>query len=244
MTSIGIALFTVRGSLADNFDATLCEIANIGFSGVEFAWNYGGYEPHRLAALLEKINLRCCGIHAPSLEALCNPHDEIYDYAKQLKTPSISISCASNVADSWDETIDKLLVALDVCTGKGTHLSYHNHDAEFIPNKKTAFERLAEATENTDFLFEPDTYWIARAGGDPINILRKYAGRIKQVHIKDGMPNGKFSPLGDGTVGIENIVEVATGTGCQWLIYEQDVCLNHPFEDAKKSFCYLQKILS
>ena len=87
----------------------------------------------------------------------------------------------------------------------GLSFGYHNHDGEFarvIPGGIEAFagrryERLAtEGAEiiydgmlkNTDpslVFFELDVYWCVMGQQDPVAYMKKYADRIKVLHIKD-----------------------------------------------------------
>ena len=64
-TSVGIQLYTVRGDLQNDFAGTLKALADMGYDGVEFAWNYGGMSPSELANFLKDVGLRACGLHAP-----------------------------------------------------------------------------------------------------------------------------------------------------------------------------------
>ena len=54
---------------------------------------------------------------------------------------------------------------------------------------------LLESTDPSLVFFEPDVYWIEWGGADPVEYLRRYAGRCPYVHLKDVAADGSFEPL-------------------------------------------------
>jgi sugar phosphate isomerase/epimerase len=94
---------------------------------------------------------------------------------------------------------------------------YHNHYHEFQKfGGKTVYELLAEYTEADLVFLELDTYWAARAGVNPIDIIEKYQDRLILLHQKD-FPEGASDPLNlfDGIVDPERNIdfEVFAGAG-------------------------------
>ena len=45
---IAIQLYSVRDALKENFKGTMKKIADLGYDGVEFAWEFGGMEPEEV----------------------------------------------------------------------------------------------------------------------------------------------------------------------------------------------------
>src|SRR5690606_11136708 len=67
----------------------------------------------------------------------------------------------------------------------GLTFSYHNHDFEFERySGRPGLQILIEESDPA-LGFEIDTYWVQRGGGDPAYWIRKVAGRIPIVHLKD-----------------------------------------------------------
>ena len=52
---LGLQLYNFRNELNEDFRGTLKKIAALGFSGVEFAGNYGQIPPAELAGLLQEL---------------------------------------------------------------------------------------------------------------------------------------------------------------------------------------------
>ena len=66
----------------------------------------------------------------------------------------------------------------------GIELYYHTHHLEF---QKYDGEYLLDIIKNntTKLGFELDVHWIQRAGENPVEFVKKYAGRISLLHLKD-----------------------------------------------------------
>ncbi|TMF55033.1 MAG: TIM barrel protein [Chloroflexi bacterium] len=113
-----------------------------------------------------------------------------------------------------------------------------------------------------------DTGHIAYGGGDPVEIARTHARRVRHVHLKDlrrevradvlarhlgfrdAVSLGVFAPLGDGSLDLRGALGTLREAGYGgWLIVEQDVRLGvspiaAPLRDAKRSRAYLTEVLA
>lgn len=70
---------------------------------------------------------------------------------------------------------------------RGLEFCWHNHDKEFhkMDNGQLPFDYLMEKTDDELVKVEMDIYWVKKGGADPIEILQKYPGRVKIMHVKD-----------------------------------------------------------
>ena len=116
-------------------------------------------------------------------------------------------------------------------------------------------------------LAELDTCWVNVGGEDPVKFIRKYAGRVDIIHLKDfagkksenmyaliGVNDGKkedtvgdfeFRPVGMGLQDMPAIVKAAEESGTEWVVVEMDspsLGLT-PMECIEKSAAYLKTIL-
>jgi sugar phosphate isomerase/epimerase len=74
-----------------------------------------------------------------------------------------------------------------------------------------------------------DVAWITLGGADPAHILRKMAGRVPAIHLKDVYDTdeiGKWTAVGTGVVKIKESIEAATEIGVEWMTVEQDQLRN------------------
>ena len=114
--------------------------------------------------------------------------------------------------------------------------------------------------QNTDpelIAFGPDTAHLVVGGCDPVEIFRRYAARIKFVHLKDIMKNtplngadpgnrgfevySSFLELGKGTVDLHGVIEVLTGVKYDgYIIAELDESRLSNKESAQINMEYLK----
>jgi len=240
---VGIQLYTVRQQLGEDFDGVVRALARMGYQGVEFAGKYGERSPAELKAFLDDLGLRVCGMHCP-LDALLDAGSDAYKTAATLGSPYVTTSCAPQVAKDWAGTMDKIVRAGAVAASRGLTFTYHNHAQEFAPIEgKYALDALYERAPAATVQAELDTYWIQKGGVEPLAYLKKYAGRVPQVHLKDmAADDGSFAEVGEGILNMAGICAEAPALGARWLIVEQDVCRRPPLESAKISIENLKKL--
>jgi len=211
---------------------TLEQVAKMGYQGIE-----GG--PMQLlegdsAANLRRfhdLGLRVLTVSA-SREQLRDRLEEIAETARKLQAPRVTVwwgPCDSREnllrdAELYNEAGSKL-------KEHGLKLCYHNHDHEFRTtyNGLYALDVLAEHTDPQSLYFELDIAWITVGGEDPSKVLRRMAGRVPAIHVKDVlMQDGKpiFTGLGTGIVKIKEAVQTALDTGVEWVVVEQDKLKN------------------
>ncbi len=240
----GIQLYTVRQTLKDDFPGTIKALAEMGYDGVEFAWNYGGMTPEELAAFLQEVGLVACGLHAKKDE-VDRPDSDAYAYAKALGCPYVTTSLAGDVEAGWDAAMDLVAAAGETAHGLGLTFTYHHHAQEFAKiDGQYALDLLYARTDAVKVQCELDTFWIKRGGEDPVSYIRKYAGRVPQIHLKDMNTEGDFSEIGTGVIDVPGVLDVAKEIGAQWIIYEQDRCAGAEIDSARTSIRNLKSALS
>lgn len=138
----------------------------------------------------------------------------------------------------------------------GIDLYYHNHHVEFV---KYDGEYLLDIIKNTTkhMGFELDIHWIQRGGENPVEFIKKYAGRIRLLHLKDyrigevKMPEGEFNlekfmsafnnivefaEVGEGSLPVKECIEAGLEGGSEYFLIEQDATYGRDaFESLKIS---------
>jgi len=122
---------------------------------------------------------------------------------------------------------------------------YHNHDFEFKPNGQgvVPMDYFLENTNPAWVNFQMDLFWVTTAGVDPVNYINKYPGRFKMWHVKDRDEQGRFAPVGLGTIDFARILTYAQTSGLEYYIVEQDMVFDgmQPLEAIKISHDNLSK---
>ena len=145
----------------------------------------------------------------------------------------------------------------------GIDLYYHNHHMEFIKvDGKYLLDLLRENAPHMGF--ELDTHWIHRGGENPVEFIKKYAGSVRLLHLKDyrignvNMPDMtapdammkfmnaffnepvQFAELGQGTLPLKACIEAGLAGGAEYFLVEQDATYGRdPFESLKISHDHL-----
>ena len=126
----GVQLYNFRKELGADFRGALKEISKLGFDGVEFAMNYGEIAPDELTAYTKELGLECAGtMFTP--EDLLDAAGPVYEYARQLKSPAVTISAFCDFSREWGGVAEKCRRIGDNAAARGCVFSYHNHWAEF-----------------------------------------------------------------------------------------------------------------
>lgn len=144
----------------------------------------------------------------------------------------------------------------------GLALHYHNHVGSAIeaPAEVAALTaRLDPALVDLCF----DTGHYAFGGGDALTFLRDQSDRIGILHLKDvdgtvltearakgwdfreSLRHYIFSPLGEGTAGIDQIVATLVEREYPgWVIVEQDTCRDDATETARANLKTLRHMIA
>ena len=142
----------------------------------------------------------------------------------------------------------------------GIDLYYHNHHIEFmkLENGKYLLDVLRENAPHMGF--ELDTHWIHRGGENPVEFIKKYAGSVRLLHLKDykianvEMPDMtapdamakfvdaffskpvRFAELGAGSLPLKACIEAGLAGGAEYFLIEQDDSYGRdPFDCLKDS---------
>lgn len=117
----------------------------------------------------------------------------------------------------------------------GMQFIFHNHDYEFKPmGGSNGWTVLMKGTDASLVKLEFDLFWLATAGQNPSEMLRRYADRAVLVHLKDrvaGAPNSFVvdakatsycTELGRGTIDWPALLRQVRQQGIRYAYLDQD----------------------
>jgi len=256
----GLALYTVRDDMQKNPKEVLKKVAEIGYKYIEAAgYNEGkfyGMSPEEFKNYLSEIGLDPVSTHQGSI-TFENADQMIADVkAAGFKYLVIPVPPMGNfvfdpatrtmgMKGSVDELAETLTTLGKKCSAAGIELLYHNHDFEFKKNEDgiVPIDYLLENTDPKYVNFQMDLFWVTKAEADPLAYFEKYSGRFKIWHVKDMDEEGKFAPVGKGTINFEDILDKRKQSGMKYYMVEQDMTFNMtPMEAVKVSYKGLNKI--
>lgn len=215
LQGVGVQLYMLRNQMRQDPERTLAQIAELGFTEIEW-WGEWGRTPAQLRAALQANGLRAPSAHY-GLDAL--QPDRI---GRTLETAAAMghgtlIVASTNAAengtlDAWKRTAGIISDAGRAGRSAGIRTSYHNHDYEFQP--LAGSDRVEIFLAETDAAvvdFELDCYWAFKAGKDPVALLRRHASRITMLHLKDsaGGPAHEQRDVGAGVMDWRAILAAA-----------------------------------
>lgn len=257
----GATLYTVREQMKSNPDSTLQVISDIGYKYIEEAVGYAGgkfygWTPEEFKSKLTSLGLTPVSTHqggvtldnmdtiiadvkAAGFKYLVIPVPPMGHFRFNMETRSMYMS------DSVEFVSDILNTVGQRCKEQGIELLYHNHDFEFKPNDRgiVPIEYFLENTNPEYVNFQMDLFWVTKAEADPLEYFEKYPGRFKAWHVKDMDTEGKFAPVGTGTIDFGRILAQKDQAGMLYYIVEQDMTFDlNPLEAIRISHGALKEI--
>jgi sugar phosphate isomerase/epimerase len=254
----GLALYTVRDSMASNPKATLQAVADAGYAYVEAAnYNDGkfyGMTPTEFKTYLESIGLTAKSAHMGMVN-LENADQLIADVKAAgieyfvIPVPPMGMFTSGPDGMGMKGTPEELVTIMNTlgekCTNAGIKLLYHNHDFEFVAMADgTIIEDLLLEKCDPKFVnFQMDLFWVTKAGVDPLTYFEKYPGRFIAWHVKDMNAEGNFAPVGTGSIDFKKILAEKEKSGMEFYLVEQDNTFGlDPLEAIKISHDGLKEI--
>lgn len=274
------------------FAQVLDEMAACGYEGTELGpWSYLPTEPAALQGELGARGLSLAGAFCPV--TLHDRERRAASLRSARETVDLLVAAGAPVlvlADAGDERRAAIAgrVPADGSSGfshaewrrfsdgvneiarrareRGLVTAFHPHAATYV-ERPEEITRLMRDTDPTLVGLCLDTGHVAYGGGDPAEVARTHARRIRHVHLKDlrrevraeavqrhldfreAVGMDVFAPLGDGSLDLRATLNALRAAGYGgWLIVEQDVRLGistraSPQRDAKRSRAFLREVL-
>jgi len=185
---IAIQLYSLRDEAANNFKATLQAVADMGYDGVEFA-GLCGHTVAEVQAMLKETGLRAISAHVALEEMIVDPEKTLSDY-KALGCDYVAIPYLVEEKRPGGADFANTLKAIEIIGAKakelGLQLLYHNHDFEFQKvDGEYLLDMLYRVTDPEHLAVQPDVCWVSVGGEDPAEYIKKYAGRVTVVTLKN-----------------------------------------------------------
>ncbi len=255
----GLALYTLRDTLGANPRAVLQEVADHGYAYVEAAGyadgKYYGMTPTEFKQLLAAVGLQPVSSHQGMTRA---DADEQIAAAKAAGFQYIVIPVPPEGRFTVDpatrtlgmkgtlaETSEIINEIAAKAHAQGMKALYHNHDFEFKANAEgvVPIEYFIERSNPDHLNFQMDLFWVTKAGADPLTYFDKYPGRFKAWHVKDMDSQGRFAPVGTGSVDFARILAAKEQSGMEFYFVEQDMTFDQtPMEAIVISHAGLEKL--
>lgn len=238
MTPIGLQLYTLRRPFGEDPIGTLERIRQ-SYDAVEFAAPLDmDFAP--LAARMREIGLDCPSIHL-GLDDLKGRTARCLAVARELGCRFIVLPFVDPKTADWKAVAADLGAFALTARDAGFRTAYHHHHFEFDASSGTRpFDILLAETDPETVFFELDVFWLKTGGEDPEAMIRKMAGRVKLMHLKDAAPDGQMADVGAGVLDFPALIAAGRAAGVEHMFVEHDVPPKPYWPSVEASAAYLR----
>ena len=266
---LGVQLFTVRDELRRDLRATLARLREIGFTQAEL-YGLSGRE-NRLfgltaAELKSAFAANALSVELAHVDGSLTNTAAIADFAAELGITTAIVALPVELGAARNDRLSvapvKGLAQLDALAEKldrtardyrarGIRFGYHNHDVELLPVAGVVpLDYLMSRTDPDLVKMELDLGWLALAGANPAEYVRRYSGRIVACHMKDydariasDVPERKLVEPGAGALDFGAVVAAMRDAKVEHAYIEIDVSAD-PLGAVASGYRYLKMLLA
>jgi sugar phosphate isomerase/epimerase len=249
--NLGLQLYSLRDMAKDDgIQKVLETVAAMGYKNLEAAsYSDGkiyGLAPTEIKKIVDDLGMKLTSAHLG--RGISDNHDadmawwqkatETHAAAglKYMVQPSSPLGGQGATLDNvkrYGEYFNEIAL---ITAGASIQFGYHNHNFEFESKVDgvPVYDLLVANTSPSHVIYELDVYWIKVGGYEPVEYMKKYANRIKLLHIKDETAIGA-----QNTVDYKAVFEAGYANGIKDWYVEVERYDTTPQEDVKKSADFL-----
>lgn len=196
MSTPSVQLYSLRDAIAEDLDAAVARVREIGYERVE------PYAFVERAADLERA-FAATGLVAPSGHASvidADDPDVVFDAAARLGIGTVIDPFVPTerwqTADDAKRNADQVNRLTERAAAHGLRFGYHNHQWEFANtvDGRPVYELFVEQLV-PEAVLEVDTFWATVGGADAPAVLRSLGDRVVAIHVKDGKVSGDIADV-------------------------------------------------
>lgn len=238
---VGLELYSVRAECSKDFPGTLAAVARMGYKAVEFA-GYWGRSAKEVRQMLDDNGLITSSTHTQYADLQPEKLEATLEFNHVIGNRIVI--CPWMTAKSkqeWLAKADEFNALADKLKPHGMRIGYHAHAHDFEKfDGETAWD-LFFGNTRPDVIMQLDTSNCRQGGADPVEVLKKYPGRARSIHIKP-FGNGPEAVIGEDTINWPAVFDHCETTGrTEWYIVEHETS-SHPLETVQKTYGVLQRL--
>ncbi|WP_324716786.1 methyltransferase domain-containing protein [Carboxydochorda subterranea] len=246
-TRIAAQLYTLREMLRtpEEIGQILRQVKAAGYDVVELS-GLGPVDPQHLRDMLQAAGLAVCSTHNSWERLRAEPEAVL----RELRLWGATYTAVASMPPSYRHEAGYHRFAAELnelaaqYAREGVRLAYHNHSFEFERfGARSGMQILLD--QATHYALELDTYWVQHGGADPAAWIRRAAGKLPAVHLKDmTILDGvqAMAEVGEGNLEWPAILSACQEAGVEWYVVEQDVCRRPPLESLAISRRNLERL--
>jgi sugar phosphate isomerase/epimerase len=242
---VGLAVITVRAEVQRDFEGTMRQVAAIGYRDLDMYIYESTLDAPATRAILDRVGLACTSARVRTT-ALYRGWERFLDAANVLGAKFITLADVPFPERQTLQDYHELAALFNRCAAiaqqHGLTFCYHNHDAELTPMEGAIpYDIVVAETDPTLVHFQMDVYWMLHGGRDPVHELRRLAGRVSTLHLKDmqSWPRRGITTVGRGRIDFRDILRTAIETGMRYWYVEEDAPVGPGIEAVRSAYTYL-----
>ncbi|MGI5818224.1 MAG: sugar phosphate isomerase/epimerase family protein [Armatimonadota bacterium] len=238
-------------------DEAIAHIAEVGWDGFEWssttlADHFGTAEGCR--ERLDGLGIRISGIYHPCRFETKEQIDEwteraaqALEFARTVGADVLMLDGGSTDLPITSESIRRVAdaagrVARMTCDA-GMVCTWHQHWNTLF-QYPDEFHALMDATDPDELKCTLDTAHLTLGGFDVPATFRRYAHRLRYVHLKDLAADRRFADLGAGTVNLAEAAQILIESEFSgWVVNDLDYTDNDPFDTSHHNLRFLKDLL-
>lgn len=241
MKEYGLQLWSIRDHFTDeqNTREAFLTMQKYGYTTAQTAGSYDYIAPELFRQYADEAGVRIVGTHY-SKDRIISDVAGTIKYHRTLGTDTIGVGGAWGKIYEDPEEFRSFVREFNrlgaIYAAEGFKFTYHNHVREFekFDETHTYFDVMVEEFNPDTVQFCVDSMWAQAGGVDVCALLRRLAGRVEVLHLKDAAPvrfkdaDGhnrsclKCIEIGRGNLNFKDIIATAEETGVKKFIVEDE----------------------
>jgi inosose dehydratase len=232
-------------------------VSKAGFAGIEPETSFFGdlTDPIKMKETLAKHNLEFAVLvhvedwrNPKETDGERNRAQQWIDYLSHFpETIYLPVQMPGKDRSHLQERQKNLLSCVNAlaerASAKGITCSYHpNSPMGSVFRTEEDYEILLNGLNAKHIGYTPDVGHIAKAGMDPLAIIKQYRELINLVHYKDMYADGRWAQTGEGVIQFKEITSYLVDTNYEgWIVMEDeaDQAIKDPDGVTKKDGAYV-----
>jgi sugar phosphate isomerase/epimerase len=233
---IGLQLYSLRVECQKDLAGMLMEVSKIGYKGVEFA-GYHGKTANELRKMLDDNGLVAEGTHTPYETIQGEKLKETIEFNHTIGNKFLIVPWM-NETKSRQEWMVRANLFNDVAEKlkpEGMWVGYHAHSHDFHEIDGVSAWDLFFGNTNKEVIMQLDTSNCRDGGANPVEVLKKYPGRARTIHIKSHGA-GPEAVIPEGDINWKEVFAFCEGQGkTEWYVVEHETS-KKPLDAVKRTF--------
>jgi sugar phosphate isomerase/epimerase len=244
---VGIQVYSVRNQLKEDFAGSMKKLADIGYQIIEgYGLGLDGkflgqYTAAEYKKVVTDLGMRLVATHCGYFSS-----DDAPKMIEASKAAGLEYLVIPGIPRDIRKTVDDYKAIAEnfnkigeQFNAAGINFGYHNHAFEFDAiDNYIPMDILISNTDADKVTFEADLFWVNKAGHNPVDLIKKYPGRISLFHVKDANAEKEEATVGQGVIDFKSIFKIGKKKGLQYYFIE-DERTDDPFGNNKANFDYI-----